>query len=527
LFIEEGLKKMRRANLWKWLLTFALLIAAIWQLYPTYKLQTLSLKEKSQMSKEKLDKIHSKSIHLGLDLVGGMHLAMEVDKSKLSKEEAKDAVDRALEIIRNRVDQFGVTEPVIQKQGENRIIVELPGVDKERAKALIGRTALLEFKLLADPKLIQETLDKIDKKLALERGMKDTTFAESERPFTSGASFNGFDIIVSKESVSLVEEMLKTEAVNASLPAGYYFLWGKEEEREGQTVRILYLLKREPELTGAAIVDARMGLGSENNPNEPVVDFSLTRKMAGRFAAITGANIDKRLAIILDDVVQSAPTIRTRIPNGKGQIQMGNATVEEAKDLAIILRAGALPAPVYIVEERSVGPSLGLDSIQKGVRASLLGGIAVMLFILIYYSISGAVANFALVLNLLLLLAAMAGFRATLTLPGIAGIVLALAMAVDANVLIFERIREELRTGKTIRASIEAGYNRAFRTILDSNVTTFMAALALYWFGTGPIRGFAVTLSIGIAVSMFTAIIVTRLIFDFFTTKFNVQKLRI
>lgn len=519
---------MRRTSLWKGILLVVLIAAGIWQLYPTWRLQTLTTAEKEQMTQEESNRLHSRALHLGLDLQGGMHLALEVDKSKLTKEEQKDAVDRALEIIRNRVDQFGVSEPLIQKEGQERIIVELPGVDKERAKALIGRTALLEFRMVAEPKMLQETLDKIDKAVGSKPDSSaDTAASSAEHIFTSEVVFTGADVTVPEQSRAVVEEMLSRPAVQAAVPPDYEFLWGREEEKEGTTSRGLYLVKKESEITGSALVDARMGIGSANNPNEPRVDFSLSRRAAGRFAALTGANVGRRLAIVLDRQVHSAPEIRTRIPDGRGQIELGSANVDEAKDLAIILRAGALPAPVKIVEERSVGPSLGQDSISKGVRGSLWGGLVVVAFMVIYYSLSGAVADFALGLNILLLLAVMAGFRFTLTLPGIAGIALTAGMAVDANVLIFERVREELRTGKTVRASIEAGYKRAFATILDSNVTTLMGALALYWFGTGPVRGFAVTLSIGLVVSMFTAIVVTRMVFDFFTTRFNIQKLKI
>jgi protein-export membrane protein SecD len=519
---------MGRGNLWKGILVLVLLVAGAWQLLPTLRLSAMSEAERAALSQEDLNRLHSRALHLGLDLQGGMHLALEVDKSKLSKEEAKDAVDRALEIIRNRVDQFGVSEPLIQKQGQDRIIVELPGVDKERAKALIGKTALLEFRMLADPEVLQEALDKLDKALAGEAPAgTDTAGVSREHLFTAELTPSGGDFGAAEQSRPILEEMLSRPAARAAIPVGYEFLWGKPTEREGVTVRSLYLLKTEPEITGSALVDARLGIGTSDNPNEPRVDFVLSRRAAGRFAALTGANIGKRLAIVLDRQVHSAPVIQTRIPDGRGQIELGGAVVDEAKDLAIILRAGALPAPVKIIEERSVGPSLGQDSISKGVRASLWGAFFVAAFMLVYYSLCGGVADLALVLNLFFLMAVMAGFRFTLTLPGIAGIALTAGMAVDANVLIFERVREELRTGKTVRASIEAGYKRAFTTILDSNVTALMGALALYWFGSGPIRGFAVTLSIGILVSMFTAIVVTRMIFDFITTRFNIQHLRI
>jgi len=311
------------------------------------------------------------------------------------------------------------------------------------------------------------------------------------------------------------------------IPGELVIAWGDEQETRGIKYRPLYLLKKDAELTGDAIADAKVAVGpDQQNSNAPYVRLTMTRKASGKFAAVTGANVDRRLAIVLDGVVKSAPVIREKIPGGKSQIT-GTFSVDDAKDLAIVLRAGALPAPVKVLEERTVGPSLGADSIRKGIRASIYGGIAVLLFMLVYYSFAGSVASIALILNLILLLAFLSGFRATLTLPGIAGVILTVGIAVDANVLIFERIREELRVGKTVRTAIDTGYSRAFRTILDANLTTLFTALILYWFGTGPIKGFAVTLTIGIAVSFFTALVFTRLIFDILTARFNMKTLRI
>jgi len=526
--------------MWKAVLTAAILAAAVWQLVPTFKLQGLSDKQRQEMPRDALNKLYTKAIHLGLDLKGGMHMVLEVDHrglataagkqpGEITQQEVSEATDRALEIIRNRVDQFGVAEPSIQKQGSDRIVVQLPGVDRERARGLIGTTALLEFKLVQEGNVLQDVLDKLDKALAADKSLISDSTLFGDKPFSSlVSSSSSNDMMVMDQDRELVTNTLQNPQAAAAIPAEYEFLWGERVSHESTRGVVLYLVKKAPEITGAALADARMTVGTSNNPGELAVDFTLVRKYANAFSRITAANIKRRLAIVLDGKVVSAPVIQTRIPNGRGQITLGSSgTTETAKDLAIILRAGALPAPVNIIEERSVGPSLGQDSINNGVKASIIGGIIVALFMLVYYSLGGLVADLALLLNMVVLLAAMAAFRFTLTLPGIAGIALTVGMAVDANVLIFERIREELRAGKTVRAAIDAGYERAFITIFDANVTTVMAAAALFAFGTGPIKGFAVTLMIGLAVSMFTAITVTRLVFEWITAKWNLQKLPI
>ena len=369
------------------------------------------------------------------------------------------AINQGLETIRNRVDEFGVSEPTIQREGKNRILVQLPGVkDPSRAIKLIGRTALLEFKL-------------VDEDHDLDAAIKGR---------------------VPPGSVILYERITNPDS--------------------GAVSRKPYLIKKRTLLTGNALTNARVGFDSQYG--EPYVSMTFSKAGGRRFARITEANVKKRLAIILDGNVYSAPVIRERIGDGRAQIT-GRFTEMEATDLAIVLRAGSLPAPVEIQEQRTVGPSLGHDSIEKGITSIFVGGVIVVVFMIIYYRIGGLIANFALMFNLLLIMAALAALQATLTLPGIAGIVLTIGMAVDANVLIFERIREELRLGKRFRAALEGGYSKAFLTILDANITTLIAAFVLMQFGTGPIKGFAVTLSIGIAVSMFTAILVTRVIFDF------------
>jgi preprotein translocase subunit SecD len=383
----------------------------------------------------------------------------------------KMAVDQALETIRNRIDQFGVSEPDIRPQEENRLLIQLPGVkDPKRAIALIGKTALLEFKLVDEENSVEEAL---------------------------------------QGKIPPGDEILYQIAV---------------DPKSGRQTKIPYLLKKRTALTGEYITDARVQIDSRYN--EPYVSLSFDARGARLFEQVTGDNVKKRLAIVLDNKVNSAPVIQDKISGGKAQIT-GRYTTDEARDLAIVLRAGALPAPVKIIEERTVGPSLGKDSIEKGFKSVLIGGAIVILFMAIYYGLSGIIADLALLLNVVFIMAGLAFFGATLTLPGIAGIILTIGMSVDANVLIFERIREELRLGKTPRAAIEGGYSKALVTILDAQVTTLIAALVLFQFGTGPVRGFAVTLSIGIVASLFTAIFVTRIVFDYFYVQRNVKKISI
>jgi preprotein translocase subunit SecD len=508
---------------WKPVVVFAVIITAIIYILPTLK----------------ADLWPHKKINLGLDLQGGMHLVLEVDSNKavestaerisqeireqlkqkrlrnvsvdridgtrisahVKKEENIDkfkalldddfrdlqkisekedngtytvvlgltdndrddvkklAVDQALETIRNRIDQFGVAEPDIRRQGENRILIQLPGIkDTQRAKDLIGKTAQLEFKL------VDET------------GSVD-------------AALKG-DIKPGREVLYRVEENPETQ----------------------RTTRTPFLLKKRTLLTGAYLTDARVQIDSQFN--EPYVSINFDKKGARIFEKITGDNVNKRLAIVLDNTVYSAPVIQEKISGGQARIT-GSFSTEEARDLAIVLRAGALPAPVIVLEERSVGPSLGADSIRKGLLSMCIGGLLVIVFMLIYYKTAGLIADLALALNIVLIGAGLAGLQATLTLPGIAGIILTIGMAVDANVIIFERIREELTLGRTPRAAVDAGYDRATLTILDANVTTLIAAIVLFQFGTGAVRGFAVTLSLGVIASLFTSLILSRMIFDY------------
>jgi preprotein translocase subunit SecD len=383
----------------------------------------------------------------------------------------ENAVHQALETIRNRIDQFGVTEPVIVQQGENQILVQLPGIkDPERALELIGKTAQLEFKL--------------------------------------------------------VDEDGSAKVSGTTAPEGSELLALRSRNRDtGITTTTPLLLKKQVLLTGETLTDARVRIGGDMG-HEPYVAIEFSDEGARIFDQITAQNVGKRLAIILDNTVYSAPVIRERISGGKASIT-GGFTMDEAKDLAIVLRAGALPAPVKVVQNITIGPSLGKDSIRKGVQAALLGAVLVLLFMLFYYRLSGIIANVALMLNLIFLLGAFSALKATMTLPGIAGIILTMGMGVDSNVLIFERIREELRLGKTVRAAVDAGYQKAWVTIFDSHITTLITTFVLFIFGTGPIKGFAVTLSIGIIINLFTAVFGSKTIFDWILTKMKPRRLSI
>lgn len=381
------------------------------------------------------------------------------------------AVRQALETMRNRVDQFGVSEPTLQRQSDNRILIQLPGIkDPERAIALLGKTARLEFMMVA-------------------------------------------------------EEVDPLSATRGQLPSGTKLLYERRVNKQtGAVTEIPIVVRDKTVLTGDLLSDAQVRI--DPRFNEPYVAIDFNAVGAKRFEQITGSNVGKRMAIVLDDTVYSAPVIREQISGGSAQVS-GAFSEQEATDLAIILRAGSLPAPVQILEDRTVGPSLGFDSIRKGAFSVIIGGVLLLIIMGLYYRLSGLVANLALVLNLLFILALLSLFKATLTLPGIGGIVLTLGMAVDANVLIFERIREELLLGKTARSALDAGFSKAFSTIIDANVTTLIAALVLFQFGTGPVKGFAVTLSVGIIASVFTAIFVSRVVFDFFLARNQVKRLSI
>ena len=521
---------MPRLVSWKSLLVLGAAALSLWTLFPSYRFYQLPRAERLAPSKDTpVARLRDKAIPLGLDLQGGMHLVLEVDRSKLPPEEAAGAVDRAIEVIRNRIDQFGVAEPLIQKQGENRIVVQLPGLaDRERAKGLIGATALLEFKLVRNQDEAAALFTRLDATLGnlARAGAIQVDTALIARPFTSYfLDFQGGGAFLAVADVPRAMELLAAAGPDSLLSRDTQLLWGREEGYAGRTGRWLYAIKRAPEMAGGSIANA-IANPDDQNPGRWMVNMRLAGKGAGDFARVTAANVNRQLAIVLDNTVRSAPRIDERIPGGDARIS-GSFDAKEAKDLEIVLKAGSLPAPVEIVEERSVGPSLGQDSIDAGFKAALIGTIFVILFMLVYYQGSGIIAIVALLLNLLLLFAGLAGLGATLTLPGIAGIVLTIGMAVDANVLIFERIREELRSGKTVRSAIDLGYDRAFRTILDANVTTLISAAFLFQFGTGPIKGFAITLSLGLLANMFTAVFFTRMVYDGITHRRSLTRLSI
>lgn len=396
------------------------------------------------------------------------------------------AINQALETIRNRIDQFGVAEPVVQRQGLKQIVVQLPGVkEPKRAKDLIKETALLEFKMLDEDSQV---------KLDLPARIPKDKEAEILKQF------------------------------EGKVPEGDQILFERAVDKDtGRESRIPYLVKKRVMLTGDVLSDARVAIGQFN---DPYVSITFDSKGGREFERITGDNVKKRMAVVLDNTIYSAPVIQERITGGRAQIT-GTFTTQEANDLAIVLRAGALPAPLKIIQDLTVGPSLGQDSIDKGIRSTLFAGLMVVIFMIVYYRMSGIIADFALVLNLICLMGALSALTATLTLPGIAGIVLTIGMGVDSNVLIFERIREELRGGKAVRMAVDAGYDKALLTIIDSHVTTLITGVALFLFGTGPIKGFAVTLCLGIAINLFTALVGTKVIFDIMNQRQKVEQLSI
>ena len=541
--------------------------AAVYFVIPSIRFYSLS-PQQQLAERERNPGILKKVFNLGLDLQGGMRMVLEIDRSKLDEKQAHDALDRAFAVIENRINALGVAEPSIQKQGRDRLIVELPGLSNEgAARDVIGRTAQLEFKLLREPAQLERAVRVIDDVLrgvigsdtaaAPDEGARDTDDAQAlaERMFTGtdaeaegepgvlpAVPADGDDLLAGVTSFrdllagvgqtmigALPNNRVKIDrilalpevrrALDRSGLAGNQFLWGNDTTMvSGRPYRMLYYVKGQPEMRGDVIRDARQEIDREGFGGGYSVDMEMDARGARLFSQVTGRNVGKYLAIVLDSTVYSSPVIRQKIPLGRAQIS-GNFSLEEARNLAIVLRAGAMPAPVTIIEERMVGPSLGQDSIIKGLWACLVGFVLVVLFMGVYYKGAGLIANLALLLNLLFVLAIMAGINATLTLPGIAGLILIIGMSVDANVIVFERIREELRVGKTVRSAIAAGYSRAFLTIFDANLTTLITAAILMWIGTGPIKGFAITLIIGILVSLYTALFVTRVLFNALTAK--------
>ena len=623
----------------RYLVILVILGWAIFSLWPTIEYQSLTDNEKEQLREEgKLDQLESNIIRQGLDLKGGMYIVLEADIPTLVKnlatnrndkfeqvfnaasekyksnqnleffaifrneittkglkavryyheygsniediilaleKETEDAINRVLEILQNRIDQFGVSEPTIQKQGDYRILVELAGIqDSDRARALLQSTALLEFFLVKNSAVTNEIVIQLDNILqksvsddefaVLNADNKDITTKEineksddgvitvdeifgetesvqedilsqkpdilSEAPLQSLIESIPGDMAVNARNMYALNKLLSKEEVQLKLKSSSgQFLFSNDSETiagSGEYFR-LYYIENKPELTGGVVEKAKANLGSlgGGNAGQPVVSLDMNSEGAKTWSRVTGSNIGKRIAIVLDGKVHMAPNIREKIPGGRTQIE-GFADMNEAKDIAIILRAGALPAPVNIIEERTVGPSLGADSISRGKKSILIGLTVVLVFMLVYYKISGVIAIFALVWNIILILAVLASLGATLTLPGIAGLILTVGMCIDSNVIIFERIREELSKGKTPKSAIEAGYNRAITTIVDANLTTVIAALVLYQFGTGPIKGFATVLFWGISISMFTAVYITRTIF-YTVTKKSIKTLSI
>jgi len=469
------------------------------------------------------------------------------------EDEAKKAIDRGMEIVRNRVDQYGVSEPSIQKLGGSRVIVELPGVSKEaEVRQLLQGTALLEFKLLKDPEVAYRVMTEIDKILA-SSGVVDSTAADSAKtvaasdtskiatpegelspeefakkhPFFTVARVSERvpgEAFVASDDKDKVRRILDREDVRRAIPNDMDFVWSaKPDQRFSSADKkyfVLYPLKKTAELTGGVVTNAKSTL--DQGTGLPIVTMEMNSDGSREWARITGANINKRIAIVLDNAIFSAPVVRNKITGGHSQIE-GMENLDEARLLEIVLKAGALPAPVEIIEQRSVGPSLGEDSIRSGILSSVIATLLTVLFMIFYYRTGGAVADVAVVFCMVFLLGVLAAFQATLTLPGIAGVILTLAVSVDANVLINERIREEHATGKTLRASIDAGYARAWTAIFDSNLTTFISGIILYQFGTGPVQGFALTLMIGIVTSMFAAVFITRVIFTIMSDRFSMN----
>jgi protein-export membrane protein SecD len=558
------------------IIVFVVIIASIYGLYPTFMASRVTdeMREEALTNPElqaKIDGWENKAIRRGLDLEGGMYIVLEIDQADLSPAQAQDAMDRVVEILRNRVDQFGVSEPDIKPLGTSRIIVQLPGLqDVERAKNLIGSTARLEFRLVKPDEDVMPVLQRLDDAFRVTAAVseqieteeaatdedvavaaEDTTtamgadevlnFAElpeqgatsseidpedpfvKEHPFSSYLAFDanftnyfGTPLLVDVRYMDKVKSMLESpEAQRALRDADIQFRMDPANLGQGAEAYPLFLLEKRAGLTGDRLTSAR-SKPDNDRPGTFLVSMNLDRKGARTFSKLTGENVGRHLAISLDGRVNSAPSLTEKIPNGQASISGGFTSVD-ASDLALLLRAGALPVDVRIEEERTVGPSLGADSIKQGVQAALYGMLIVIVFILIYYRLTGLIVVFALLSNLVILMAVLAQFGLVLTLPGIAGIILTIGMAVDANVLINERIREELRRNKTARAAVDSGYANATRTIVDANITTLIAAGILLWFGTGPILGFAVTLSIGILSSMFTALILTRVIMEMTT----------
>ena len=579
----------------------------LYALLPSLRYTLMDEEKKSNLSDEQIDYFESRSIKQGLDLKGGIYIVLEVDLPQLIDNLAKnkdnnfneflvdlkneynnsssdffsvfeslanekqlklpryfisygktkdqivtqlslqseDSIKRVIEIIQNRVDQFGVAEPTIQKQGNNRVIVELAGIeDSERARDLLQSTALLELMIVKNIESTNAIIRQIDSIMSdsESKNVKQNdeinelfdTNSLSDLRFSSLLISVGGNLAIASKDLNTLKDILSKnnvkqilEATNSTILTSDSTIKLVNEIGVEEEFYTLFHLFNNAELTGGVIEDAQMRLSQVGvSAGQAVVEVEMNSEGSREGARITGANINNRIAIVLDKKVHMAPVIRSQIFGG-GTVIEGLDSIEEAEDIAIVLRAGALPVPVTIAEERTVGASLGADSISKGTVSMVIGLLLVILFIVFFYRMSGLIASFSVMWTLILLLGVLALLEATLTLPGIAGLILTVGMSVDANVIIFERIKEELRNGKSVRAAIDSGYERAIRTIVDANLTTGIAAAVLYQYGSGPIKGFATVLFWGIIVSMFTAIIVTRFVFDFVTTRKNIEKLSI
>jgi preprotein translocase subunit SecD len=529
----------------------ALTLASIWALWP----RNVTVRQRNpRTGAAEYDTVKRIPIKLGLDLKGGMHLALEVDESKGAVVDKSDALDRALKVVRNRIDQFGVAEPVVQRQGNDRIIVELPGIDDPaRAEALIKTSAFLTFQIVDKANSLERALPRIDALLKA-RGVEaprtrgaggDTTrpggladlltpsadsgarvaqdSAASDTGLLAGARDGAFsrllqpggmpgEYFVSFADTGAVARYLEMPDVQALIPPGRAVRWGALDDNARRSgFRPLYVLE------SRAIIRGDQHLKDARPNTDPIegnlVLFELTNEGGRRFGAETGKHIGDNLAIVLDDVVMGTPPVIQDVIRTRGQITMRGKPLQEAQDLALVLRAGSLPVPLRIMDVRSLGASLGEDAIDQGTQAGILGVVLVILIMVVYYRFSGMLAVAGLLLYVLITLAILAGFDAALTLPGIAGFVLSIGMAVDANFLIFERTREELARGKTVRTAINEGFDHALSAIIDTHATTALTALILYQVGTGPVRGFAVTLIAGIVASLFTAVFFVRTLF--------------
>ncbi|HEX3234407.1 MAG TPA: protein translocase subunit SecD [Gemmatimonadales bacterium] len=529
------------------LLIAGLIALSVYFLVP----REITVRERDQQTGVMKDHVEKRvPLKLGLDLQGGMHLALELDQSKQVSADPKRDLDLALTVLRKRIDEFGVTEPLIQKVGDDRIVVELAGISEPaRAKAIVQRSAFLEFRITDKTGALDKTIPAMDRTLrslgikgdtaagkpsAVQQLLGGDTAKKAGKPdsaardttsvlngvlsgliqSTGGAPGGGVpgEYAVPETAFPRVDSLLSIPQVTRQLPRGLTLRWSAAPTSVGvQSVRMLYVLEDRPIVTGSNLEDAAAQL--DPLTNGPIVTFQLDRAGGRKFGEETGRHVGDYMAILLDGRVQGRPpVIQSRISRN-GQITLGNKSLQEAQDLALTLKAGALPIPLKIVEERQVGASLGSDSIRDGIKAGVVGTTLVILIMLGFYRMSGALAVAALALYILFTVGGLSMIEATLTLPGLAGIVLSVGIAVDANVLIFERIREELIHGKTVRLAVDEGFKHAMNAIIDSNVSTVLTALFLFQFGTGPVKGFAVTLIMGIAASMITAVFVTRTFF--------------